>query len=306
MSATKTVASGLSRKATLVSVNVSIYTARRFDRNVTDEVNKRHRATDDAGRYNKLLIEAEHLKACTALVSQARELHYKYTRAWGDDGQRILPNTLYAEFVAKFRVIKQEYEAAADAFCRNFTRYVNERKAQLNGLFNPADYPSAADIRSKFKLELRFGNVPDAGDFRSEALDESVADDIRAEIAEAAKQQEREAINDTFRQIADVVGHMSAKLKEFEAYDPNKKNKKTGKVQKVYFKDTLVENVRELAGLLPAFNLTDDPRLTNITTRIEKELLQDTAKDLRENDDARVAVQKSAEEIYDAVSAFMA
>src|SRR5882672_3221566 len=212
MSATKQVASGLSRKATLVSVNVSIWTARRFDKNVTEEVNKRHRATDDAGRYNKLLVEAGHLKACNALVSQARECHYKYTRAWGDDGQRILPNALYSEFVGKFRVIKQEYEAAADAFCRNFTKYVTERKAQLNGLFNAADYPSAADIRSKFKLDLRFGNVPDAGDFRSDG-DADVADDIRAEIAEAAKQQEREAVNDTFRQIADVVGHMASKLK---------------------------------------------------------------------------------------------
>jgi hypothetical protein len=298
-------AKSLSRKATLVSVNVSIYTARRFDRNVTDEVNKRHRATDDAGRYNKLLIEAEHMKALNSLVSQARELHYKYTRAWGDDGQRLLPNTLYKEFTAKFRDIKQEYERAADAFCRNYPRYVQERKAQLNGLFNPADYPSNADIRSKFKLDLRFGNVPDASDFRTDA-DDDVADDIRAEIAEAAKQQAMETVNDTFRQIADVVGHMATKLKEFDDYDPTKKNRKTGKVQKVYFKDTLVENVRELASLLPAFNITDDPRLTNITSRIAKELLQDTAKDLRENDDARVAVQKSAEEIYDAVSAFMA
>jgi hypothetical protein len=58
----KKIATPLSRKATLVSVNVSQWTARRLDRKVTDEVNRQHNAAKDAGRYNKLLIEAEHLK----------------------------------------------------------------------------------------------------------------------------------------------------------------------------------------------------------------------------------------------------
>src|SRR4029077_12967745 len=142
----KQIASPLSRKATLVSVNVSVWGARRLDKKVTREVNASHGASEDAGRYNKLLIEAEHLKKCNALVSAARELHYKYTRAWGDDGQRILPNVLYSEFTTKFREIKQAYTEAADEFCRGYPKFVEARKRQLNGLFNPADYPAVDRI----------------------------------------------------------------------------------------------------------------------------------------------------------------
>ena len=51
----------LSRKAVLVSVNISQWTARKLDREVTDEVNASHGAQKDAGRYNKLLLEKEAL-----------------------------------------------------------------------------------------------------------------------------------------------------------------------------------------------------------------------------------------------------
>ena len=59
--------------------------------------------------------------------------------------------------------------------------------------------------------------------------------------------------------------------------------------------------MRELADLLPAFNLTDDPRLTAITERIQRELCVEDAKDLRQHDDVRAEVKKSADEIVAAV-----
>ena len=107
------VKSELSRKAVLVAVNVSEWTARKYDRKVTKAAQDKYGASDDAGRYNKLLIEGERLKKINVIVSKARNVHYRYTKPWGDDGAvvegkrrgkpRILPNALYAEFAAEFR-----------------------------------------------------------------------------------------------------------------------------------------------------------------------------------------------------------
>jgi hypothetical protein len=58
--------------------------------------------------------------------------------------------------------------------------------------------------------------------------------------------------------------------------------------------------------LLPAFNLANDPKLTAITLRIQKELCAEDASVLRKNDDARLSVQKSADEIVAAVSGMFA
>ena len=64
------IASPLSRKATLVSVNISQWTARKLDRKVTERSHRAHGAPESAGRYNKLLIEAKRLEAINSAVSQ--------------------------------------------------------------------------------------------------------------------------------------------------------------------------------------------------------------------------------------------
>jgi Protein of unknown function (DUF3150) len=289
--------SPLSRKAVLVSLNISTWAARKFDREVTAETNRRRGATDDAGRYNKLLIGAEHLKAIQSVVGEAREKFYRYTRPWAD-GTGILPNVSYAKFSTEFRALKQRFNEVADEFAANFPAYVTERKKALNGLFREDDYPSASEIRSKFAFDTKFANVPDAGDFRSDVLDDDTVNDIRSEIAEGERKAEGEVMAHTYHEIADVVGKMAKKLKDFKAEG------KTAKES--YFKDSLVENIRELTELLPTFNLTGDAKLAELTSRLQSELCVEDPKTLRDNDNVRVAVQKSAEEILADVEAHLA
>jgi hypothetical protein len=283
----------LSRKAVLVSVNISQWTARKLDRKVTDETNRKYHAADDAGRYNKLLIASEHLAELTGMVSKARMLHYKMTQPWADDGPRILPNALFSKFSDEFRTLKREFNDAADRFCAAYPAFVEERKKALNGLFNDGDYPSADDIRSKFNLDLTILPFPDAADFRSELDDDTVAE-IRAQLQVTTSTVVDKAMAHTVERIVSVVGHMANKLTAYS-------NRAPGELGGV-FRDSLVENVRELADLLPAFNLVGDAKLDEIAKRIKAELCTEDAKSLRENDGAREAVQKSADEIVAAVS----
>jgi hypothetical protein len=298
------IATPLSRKAVLVSVNVSQWTARRLDRKVTDEVNRQHNAAKDAGRYNKLLIEADKLADINKLVSSIRQLHYSMTRPWCDEGPRILPNVLYSKFTDALRVMKRDYETAVDKFCRGYPDYVETRAKQLNGLFRAEDYPSASEIRSKFSVEMKVLPFPNAEDFRSDLDDDTVAD-IKREISEMSSKVADDAMKHTINQIIELVGHMAGKLHEYKSGE-NKPKKKGEKTERSFFMDSLVDNVRDLAELLPAFNLTDDPKLTAITRRIAKELCVEDAKELRKNEAAREAVAKSADEIVAEVSKFLA
>lgn len=284
----------LSRKAVLVAVNISQWTARKLDRKVTDEVNAKHNAANDAGRYNKLLIASEHLAELTGMVSKARALHYTMTQPWADEGPRILPNALFAKFSDEFRTLKREFAAAADRFAAAYPGFIAERKIALNGLFNEKDYPSAGEIRSKFNLDLTILPFPDAADFRSE-LDADTVAEIKAQLQTTTANVIDGAMQHTVERILEAVGHMAKKLAEF------KPSAGPGDKAEGVFRDSLVENVRQLAELLPAFNLTGDARLAEITDRIKSELCVEDAKDLRENDDVREAVQKSADEIVDAV-----
>lgn len=292
---TTKLASPLSRKATLVSVEISQWTARKLDREVTDEVNSSHNASADAGRYNKLLIERKRLEKINSLVARARTLHYTLTKPWADEGPRILPNVLHGKFLKEFTQIEREFELAADEFAADYPAFVEERKAKLNGLFKESDYPAASEIRGKFKLKHHTYPVPDADDFRSDVLDENTVEDIKRELTETSNTVLHDAMQHTFKQVAEAVGHMATKLKDYSVGGENRN----------FFRDSLVENVRELAGLLPAFNLTNDPALDQLAKRIQQELTVEDAKTLRDNVNARETVQKSAEQILKDVSALL-
>ena len=293
---TTKIATPLSRTTVLVSVRISQWTARKLDKQITDETNRRYAAKKDAGRYNKLLIETERLAEMTSLVSQARHLHYSMTRPWADEGARILPNALYSKFTDDFRVLKRKFQEAADRFCAEYPKFIEERKVSLNGAFKATDYPDPSEIRNKFRLELAVLPFPDADDFRSD-LDDDVVADIKREITEQSDKVIDDAMKHTFTQITDLVGHMASKLKEYKTNKPGERK---------FFMDSLVDNVRDLVELLPAFNLTNDPKLTAITKRMAKELCTEDAQALRDNDDAREAVAKSADEIVAAVGKFLA
>lgn len=291
-----TIASPLSRKATLVTVAISQWSARKLDKKVTDEINRSHGASADAGRFNKLLIERERLAAINTCVSAARDLHHRMTKPWCDEGMRILPNVLHEKFATEFRKIKREFDQAVEDFTRDYPRFVEERKRALNGLFSDADYPSPNEIASKFKLETKTFPVPDAGDFRSDVLDQNTVEDIRREIAETADTVLNDATKHSVDQIVKVVGHMSEKLKTFGTSEDGKKH---------FFTDTLVSNVRELAELLPAFNFTNDPNFDRIADRIKRDLCVEEPKALRENANARAVVAKSADDILRDVSSLL-
>jgi hypothetical protein len=288
--APRKIASPLSRKATLLSVEISQWTARKCDKRVTRETNQKYNASDDAGRYNKMLIAAKHLKGINTLVSQARTLHYELTKPWCDEGLRILPNVLHERFTSEFRKLQRAFDAAADAFCDSYPAFIAERKSKLGAMFDENDYPSPSHIRTKFKLRHREFPVPQSDDFRSDVLDEATVADIQRELAETHDEVMIEATRHTARQIHKVVSHMSEKL---ETYGKNKKGTTRGD----FFKDALVVNIRELVELLPALNIANDPAIDKLTERLTTELCVEDARVLRKDEHVRESVAKSADDI---------
>jgi hypothetical protein len=289
------VTSPLTSKATLVTVNHSQWSAHKRDKEITDEVNTKHGAKSDAGNYNKRLIEKQRMEKLTNIRSRVRHLIETYTKPWLTKGPRILPNMLYQQFCNEFRVLKREHEQEADAFAADFANLIEERKADLNGMFKASDYPSPAEIRSKFSLEMKICPIAEAegfsDDFRAQLDDETLAD-IKAELDKTNAHLLDNVRKDSVEKILDVVGHMATALRQYDTGDINR------------FNASLVENIRELVSVLPAFNLTDDPKFDALVKRIESDLCVEDAKTLRENDDVREDVQKRAEQIVKDVEKF--
>lgn len=287
----------LAERAVLVVLSARMWTARKLDRKATDETNSRAGASADAGRFNKLLLPKTALAEIERIQTEARGFHYGRTRAWIHSGPAILPTAGFLDYSAKMQEFRHRHESAVPKFLAVYPALQADQQSRLGSMFDPAEYPSVSEIEKRFTFDVKFFPVPDASDFRTD-LSEEQAELIRDQLRDTSKEATAEAMRQTWTQLAEVIGRMVDKLKGFVPGSD-------GKRAEGIFRDSLVENVRQLAELLPGFNLTNDPILADIASRMSAELCRHDAKELRESDALRDATAKAAESILVDVRDYM-
>ena len=73
----------IASSAVLIDLNLSVWTARKLDRNVSKEIDARKQATTRAGNYNKhILAGSDQLDAINKLGGEIREWHTRQTLPW--------------------------------------------------------------------------------------------------------------------------------------------------------------------------------------------------------------------------------
>jgi hypothetical protein len=277
----------LSDRALLVQLSISQWTARKYDKKVTQDVASSHGVTTAAGRYNKVLLPMNDLldrvhKKSTLI----RTKFYENTLPWGIEGTMMLPSANYLNFVTEFRKEKGEWQYLVSDFVSHYTQLKMDAQRLLNGMYNDADYPSEDEILNKFKIDMAIFPVP-ASDFRvSIASDEltRIQQDVEARVKDAQQQ----AMKEVWTRLYDRVKSMAEKLA-----DP-----------KAIFRDTLVDNLREQCDMLTRLNFTDDPNLEALRSEVESNLLKHPDA-LRNDPDLRRDKAAEAKAIMDKMSSFM-
>lgn len=289
----------LAKKAVLASLNLSYWGARSLDHKITDEVHKKHDAAHDSGRYTKRLVTREMLKPITTAMGATRAFHYSRTMPWLDNGARLLPAAFYLDYAKDMNRHRRNYDQAADEFCKpkEWDAKLRQMEKLLGSLYDKRDYPTAEQVRRAFRFDLVVMQCPDIEDFRI-ALSKEQAEEVKLDLEKRLDETLRGTQRDMAERIAETVGRMAERLK---AYQPA--TDETGAQNT--FRDSLVGNVRELAELLPAFNLAEDKKLADIVGRIQRDLCTTEAEALRGDDATREKVAKAADKILKDVSAFM-
>ena len=287
----------LASRAMLVTLKISLWSARRLDKEITDEINSSHGAEKDAGRYNKLLIDRKALQPIEKVVSETRNGFAERTLPWLDDGQRIMANDAFLAHTNWINGQKAKFDAEVRKFLADYPNHVSDARKRLNGMFREDDYPDVSIIEKRFNIEVRIMPVQTASEFRV-AMSEGQAEMIRREIEANVQKATRDAVGDVYRRVAEVCQRMVDRL---GAYKPaTRKGEKTEGI----FRDSLVENVRDLVSVLPSLNITGDPALTDLGDKL-KSLAQWDAKVLRDSETKREDVKAQAEAILSNVAAYL-
>jgi len=243
--------------------------------------------------YKRLFAGTEDkLKAVNSVLDGARTRHYQMTLPWSTtgldesgrrDGPRLLPNTLFMEYITEMGQAKQTMSQRFGELRQAYPQLLQEARRNLGSAFVALDYPSVDDLEQMFALDFEFNPIPEGVDFKGLPAQQA------ARLAEALDKSKRacmeNAMRDVWVRMHDVVFKMVERLN-----DPKK-----------LFHDTLVTNVRETADLLKHLNAVNDPNIEAIRKRIEEDLCQSEPAQLRENLSKRALVARLARDILDSM-----
>lgn len=243
-------------KVMLAELRVSQWTGRKSDKQASSEVAKNHQVDAKMGGvYYKSLVSGDALDSIKTLVNEARAYHWRLTLPWADSGARVLSSALYFDYMAAMQDYGERFRAAVDLLMQEYPLYRQEAQRTLGTLFKESDYPTMEDLADRFAFRVHVTPMPVGADFRCDIgveETERIRKDIEARTSEALKS----ATTDAYQRVYDVVNAFVDRLAQ----------------EKTVFRDTLVENARELAAILPGLNFTNDPVLARLTTEITSKL----------------------------------
>lgn len=279
------------------SLNVSQWAGRKKDKRETAQLAAKHGTPSEIASVHKALLPlAKELDRVHSMTGEIRTYYYDNTAPWEHGGQ-VLKSTAYMDFSTHIRPMINKWRDAVRVFLNMYPQLVADAAQTMNGLYNPADYPSPDEMERKFSIDIRFRPLPDVNSIIIEAASESEAEavaaataELRQELESGLRSQYTDAMQSVWKRLYDTAKHAHERLS-----DPSNK-----------FHDTLVENARELVRVLPNLNITDDPTLTALTEELRTSLCAHTPEVLRQPGHTRAATATAMADIMSKMSAFYA
>jgi len=273
------------QEALLVSLHTSMWTARKYDKKVTDKVNKDHGASADAGRFNKHLLpgdngDNETYQYLVKYMGYIRRKHYELTLDW-DEGRQLLPHANHAAYREFEADVKGEVaNVLYPAFRAAYPEMKEQARRLLNGMFVEADYPSLSEMDKKFGVTIDFSPVPKM-DYRSSHLAKPLIEKMEREHEAREARLIDTAMGDAWQRLYTCVESLQERLST-----PN-----------AVFRNSLIENLRECCDVLGRLNVMKDPSLERMRSAALTNIARYEPDALREDDQTRGVVARTAADL---------
>jgi hypothetical protein len=276
--------------AMIAHLNIRQWTGRKYDKRVSATAEHAYNAATGSIKATKKLMDCPELKAVHTFHNNVRLVHhYNMTSPWLNDGGRIISAKMHTTYTQKMRELKDEAQTKYIAFWDVVDDMIEKARRDLNSAFNILDYPSPADMRTKFGIKVIFSELPNVNDFRVNLATDDI-EEIKSTLREEMENAQKNVMADLWGRLYEVVSHMAKSLEE-----PDK-----------IFRDSLVYNVVEVTNILPKLNYMDNPELNAMVKQIQTQLCSTHADTLRHNPQVRELVADEAGDIAKDIKSKMA
>jgi len=277
----------ITSSAVLVEMNISVWTANKLDKSATEKVVNDNAAVQNAAQVRKNLMAGTTLRKDIAdYAAGSRLWHNTRTLPWADKGARLLSTSLFMDYKTEANVRRNTFNKMVDNFMVQYPSLVQTANNYLGTLFNPEDYPSVDEVRSKFGFRMVFSPVPESGDFRLQVAEQDLSD-LRQQYEENFSSRLAEAMREPWDRLHKLLTGMSEKLTDVEGDDENKKR----------YHDTLITNAQSLCAMLTHLNITKDPQLEQARRDLELTMLGADIDAIKESPEVRKGMKDKLDAI---------
>jgi hypothetical protein len=290
----------LATSAVLVNAEVSVWSATKQDRVISNEVTTAKKADHSAGRYVKNLLADD---PTHKQLLNYRQTVYNWLRRSTYDWNgslRLLPVVNLPKFKTEFQHHEKSYFALRDEFLAKYPTIVSNMAFKQGDMFNRQEYPSVDQIKDKFRIRLYVAEVPQS-DFRC-SIAQDLAEDLKItyqkQVNDEIVPQVMSDIANQFMEVMESISHCCGVDEISSSTDGEVKTKK----RKIY--ETTVDKAKDLCETFRSFNLTNDEELAKASVSLEKVLGGVSAEDIRESDAVRESVKKGVDDILMKFGAF--
>jgi len=287
----------LASSAVLVSVDISVWSATKQDRGISDEVTTAKNADKSAGRYVKNLL-ANHPKH-KAVVNYRQTIYnwlQRRTYKW-NQSQQLLPSVDVPKFKQEYHEHEIAFHALVDSLTTDYDSIVSDMAFKQGTMFNRTDYPTAEQVHAKFSLNLYVSEVP-MNDFRC-GIAQDIADDLFTTytkqshgIIDSIAQEQSERLVEVMESISHCCGVDESEIN----------GELRTKRRKIY--EGTIQKARDYIESFKRFNLKNDSGLEQARLSLEKVLDGVKAEDIRDSDAVRHHVKEGIDDILSKFGSF--
>jgi len=288
----------LASSAVLISVDISVWSATKQDRGISDEVTTAKNADKSAGRYVKNLL-ANH-PSHKAVVNYRQTIYnwlQRRTYRW-NQSQQLLPSIDMPKFKQEYHEHQVAFHALVDSLIDNYDSIVSDMAFKQGDMFNRSDYPTKEQVASKFSLNLYVSEVP-TNDFRC-GIAQDIAEDLFNNLSSQTKTIIDNIASDQAQRLVDVMESIThcCGVDEIDMENGEVRTKR----RKIY--DTTIQKALEMCESFKRFNLKNDSELEQARASLEKVLRGVSAEDIRDSDAVRHHVKEGIDDILSKFGSF--
>ena len=249
--------SALEKNAIVAILSASNWNASKTDKRLADALTAEYEANDGTAKVRKQLIPKEALRDLSRAIQSAKMIHHLLTLPYGDHGDRLLPIKQIQKYKIQMHAAIEEVEIARKEFIEAYDAGLAEESLKgLGRMGDRRDYPSGEELKSKFGVSYELLPVPSASHFIAD-----VGDEERERITADLERRNEAKLNTAMVTLYERIESELRRLIERLGVDEN------GNPSRIHA--SALEAIKSLAMAVPDLNLSNDPQLNLIASKIQ-------------------------------------